>query len=33
MNTTSMVSFGLAIVFAVLYLMRRRARLASEDRD
>jgi hypothetical protein len=33
MNTTSMVSFGLAVVFTVLYVLRRRARLAREDRD
>jgi hypothetical protein len=33
MDTTSMVSFGLAIVFTVLYVLRRRARLAREDRD
>jgi len=33
MNTTSMVSFGLALVFTVLYVLRRRARLAREDRD
>jgi hypothetical protein len=33
MNTTSMASFGLAIVFAVLYFLRRRARLAHEDQD
>jgi hypothetical protein len=33
MDTTSMVSFALAAVFAVLYVMRRRARLAREDQD
>jgi hypothetical protein len=33
MDTTSMVSFGLAVVFTVLYVLRRRARLAREDRD
>ena len=33
MNTTSMVSFGLMIVFTVLYVLRRRARLSREDRD
>jgi hypothetical protein len=33
MDTTSMVSLGLAIVFTVLYVLRRRARLAREDRD
>jgi hypothetical protein len=33
MNTTSLVSFGLAIVFTVLYVLRRRARLAREDQD
>ena len=33
MNTTSMVSLGLTIVFTVLYVLRRRARLAREDQD
>jgi len=33
MNTTSMVSLGLALVFTVLYVLRRRARLAQEDQD
>ncbi len=33
MDTTSMVSLGLAVAFAVLYVLRRRARLAHEDQD
>jgi hypothetical protein len=31
MNTTSLVSFGVMIVFVVLYVMRRRSRLKRED--
>lgn len=31
MSTTSMVLFAIAGVFFVLYLMRRSARLSSED--
>ena len=33
MNTTTLVSFSMAVVFTVLYVLRRRARLAREDRD
>jgi hypothetical protein len=33
MDTTSMVSLGMAITFTILYVLRRRARLAREDRD
>ena len=33
MNTTSLVSLGMAIVFTVLYVLRRRSRLAREDQD
>jgi hypothetical protein len=33
MDTTSMVSLGMALVFTVLYVLRRRARLAREDQD
>jgi uncharacterized membrane protein len=33
MNTTSMVSLAMAIVFTVLYVLRRRNRLAREDQD
>jgi hypothetical protein len=30
-DTTTMMGFGLAAVFLVLYLMRRRSRLKRED--
>jgi len=33
MDTTSAVSLALAAILAVLYVMRRRNRLAREDQD
>ncbi len=33
MSTTSLVSLVIAIVFGVLYIMRRRSRLRREDQD
>jgi hypothetical protein len=33
MNTTTLIALVIAIVFGVLYVMRRRSRLRREDQD
>jgi hypothetical protein len=33
MSTTTMVALVVAIVFGILYVVRRRSRLSREDRD
>jgi len=33
MSTLGVVSLALAVVFGVLYVVRRRSRLSKEDRD
>jgi hypothetical protein len=33
MSTTTLIAVVIAIVFGILYMMRRRARLRKEDQD